>query len=303
MGDSNPTVKDWIVAFRLRTLPLSLSCILMGSFLAYSKGVFDSIIFSLAMLTTVLLQILSNLANDYGDSQHGADSKIRQGPSRSVQAGLITGRQMKNAVKLFSALSFIAGVSLLMFSFKDQIVFLLVFLGLGLLAIWAAITYTAGKTPYGYKGFGDISVFLFFGLLGVGGTFFLYAKQFDWQMLLPAASCGLFSAGVLNINNIRDIESDREAGKISIPVRIGRQNAIIYHWILLITGMCTSALYVALNSTSFYNWLFLLVVPLLIINLRAVTLKHEAMELDPFLKQLALSTLIFVILFGIGVNL
>ncbi|MEQ6119926.1 1,4-dihydroxy-2-naphthoate polyprenyltransferase [Reichenbachiella sp. MALMAid0571] len=296
-------IKAWIEAFRLRTLPLSLSCILMGTFLASGDGFFRLDIFLLSTSTTILLQVLSNLANDYGDSIHGADSNHREGPARAVQTGAITKSQMKKAIILFSVLALITGCLLLFITFRDRLLYLLLFLAMGLLAIFAAINYTAGKKPYGYKGLGDLAVFIFFGLVGVGGVYFLQAGVYNFFILLPAASCGLFATGVLNVNNIRDIESDKLAGKISIPVRLGRERAIFYHWALLTIGYSASCLFVLLNYHSLWQWLFLITLPLFVLNARAVYTKKTAIEIDPYLKQLSIATLLFVISFGVGLLL
>lgn len=292
-------VKHWITAFRLRTLPLALASIGMGSFLAGAYNLFSLKIFLLAAFTTIFLQILSNLANDYGDSIHGADSQEREGPQRAVQSGKITRKAMYWAMVIFSILSFVCG-TLLLYAAIDSWETFFFFLGLGLLSIVAAITYTAGKKPYGYAGLGDISVIIFFGWVAVLGTFYLHAHRFHWSLLLPSTTCGLFATAVLNVNNIRDIESDKKAGKKSIPVRIGRQNAVIYHWLLLGTGITCSLTYVLLYYQNLYQFIFLVILPLLFINAKAVYQKREATQLDPYLKQMALTTLIFVLTFGIG---
>lgn len=292
-------MKEWISAFRLRTLPLALSSILMGSFLVARVEAFDWRICLLTILTTIFLQILSNLANDYGDSIHGADSAQRQGPSRSVQDGVISKTSMMYAIKLFAGLSLATGTVLLLLAFDNYMV-LLIFLALGLLAIYCAIAYTATKKPYGYMGLGDLSVFVFFGWVGVLGTYFLQIQEIDIKILLPATSCGLFAVGVLNINNIRDIESDESAGKRSIPVRIGRDRAVIYHALLILLGWFSGIAYVALDYVSTWQLMFLVALPLFIKNIIAVSKKTSALDLDPYLKQLALSTLLFVVLFGIG---
>jgi len=291
--------KAWISAFRLRTLPLSLSCIGMGGFLAAAAGKFNGTIFFLCCLTTIFLQVLSNLANDYGDSVNGADHAGRKGPQRAVQSGVITAGQMKSAVVIFVLLCLVSGISLLLISFGLNWNALLFFFVLGLLSIAAAIAYTVGKRPYGYAGLGDISVLLFFGLVGVLGSLYLFTKEVYRTDVLPALSCGLFSIAVLNINNVRDIESDRTAGKFSIPVRIGKANAAIYHWVLLIGGISASLIYVIIHYQSPLQFLFLLTTPLLIRIGLAVS-KKPSSELDPYLKQMALSTLLFVILFGTG---
>jgi 1,4-dihydroxy-2-naphthoate polyprenyltransferase len=295
-------VKVWLKAFRLRTLPLSLSCIAMGGFLAASNGSFQTTVFVLSVLTTIFLQILSNLANDYGDSVHGADSDTRKGPSRAVQSGAISRADMKSAVTLFVLLSLVAGSLLLWTAFGFNWRAILFFLGLGVLSIVAAIAYTVGKKPYGYAGLGDISVLIFFGLVGVLGSYYLLTQKLSGWEWLPAMSCGLFSIAVLNINNIRDIDSDRAAGKFSIPVRIGRPKAVAYHWFLIVSGLATASAYTLLSYRSPWQFLFLISVPLFIKNGIAVSTKPSE-ELDPYLKQMAITTLLFVLLFGGGLIL
>lgn len=293
-------MNPWLSAIRLRTLPLALSSIGMGSFLAAAAGFFDWRILILASLTTIFLQVLSNLANDYGDSIHGADSINRLGPKRAVQSGAITAETMKKAIALFVALSLMSGILLLLVAFGLNMQIFLIFLFIGLMAIFAAIAYTAGKRPYGYAGLGDISVLVFFGIVGVAGTYYLYTQDFSWQILLPALSCGCFSTAVLNLNNIRDIESDRLAGKKSIPVRLGREKATIYHYLLLISGFLFSIVFVVILFDSFYQLLFLVTIPLFVKNGLAIKKNKTADALDPYLKQLAISTLLFVLTFGLG---
>ncbi len=295
-------IKSWISAFRLRTLPLALSCIGMGSFLAASVGAFRWDIFLFSVLTTIFLQILSNLANDYGDSIHGADSADRKGPFRAVQSGAISLGQMKAAIIIFIGLCLASGISLLLISFGLNWNAILFFFGLGVFSILAAIAYTVGKKPYGYAGLGDFSVLIFFGLIGVVGSNYLFTKQFNWMLIFPALSCGFFSIGVLNINNIRDIESDRKAGKYSIPVRMGHDNAIRYHWFLILAGIVSASMFVIINYSSPSQLLFVWSIPLFIRNGFAVQRK-PAEALDPYLKQMALSTLFFVLLFGLGLML
>lgn len=288
----------WLHAIRLRTLPLALSSILMGSILAAYQDRFRLDVFVLAAITTIFLQILSNLANDYGDSIHGADSQDREGPIRAVQSGVISLASMKKAMILFAFFSLVSGLSLLYISLDDWLLFL-IFLGLGVLAIVAAITYTSGAKPYGYAGLGDISVFIFFGLLGVSGTYFLHTLNFDWVNLLPAISLGLFSAAVLNINNIRDITSDTKAGKKSIPVRIGRSAAIAYNWCLILGGNLGIIIFASLEST-WWALSPLLVLPLMLKVGFGVSKGQNSSMIDPFLKKMAISTLLWVIVFGLG---
>jgi len=297
--DSIQTKKEaWLHAIRLRTLPLALASILAGSFLAANLNVFRWEILVLASLTTIFLQILSNLSNDYGDTVNGADHADRQGPIRAVQSGLISLPEMKKAMYLFGALSLISGLLLLFVAVQSMTLFL-IFLGLGLAAIWAAITYTSGSNPYGYAGLGDISVFIFFGILGVFGTYFLHSLTLNLSGIWIAIALGLFSTAVLNINNIRDIESDFTAGKKSIPVRIGKKAAVRYNWFLILGGNCSLIIFV-LISDSWSSLLALLAMPIMIAVALGVQNGKESKTIDPYLKKMALSTLLWTILFGIG---
>ena len=296
-------LKNWLQAFRLRTLPLALTSIGMGGFLALFYEKFDLLILILSISTTIFLQILSNLANDYGDSVSGVD-KERVGELRTVQSGAITKKQMLRAIWLFVLLSLCSGLSLLYIAFFSNNEgkawqYFLGFLGLGLLAIVASITYTVGKKPYGYVGLGDLSVLLFFGWVGVIGSFFLHTQIFEWDLLLPATACGLFSVAVLNLNNIRDIETDKKAGKNSIPVRLGRQKAVYYHYTILTLAFICAFAYALLHFSHWYQFVFLIVIPFLLRNAWAVG-KLQGMDLDSYLKQMALTALAFVLSFGLG---
>ncbi len=297
------TIKAWLSAFRLRTLPLAVASIAMGSFLAASIQKFSWLIFLFSTLTTIFLQILSNLANDYGDTVNGADSVDRQGPKRAVQSGDISKTAMIKAIIIFVLLSLVSGISLLYLSLGWNAQAFLFFLGIGVLAIIAAMGYTMGNKPYGYIGLGDLSVLVFFGIVGVIGSFYLYAHHVNWQYALPALSCGIFSIAVLNVNNIRDIESDKIAGKMSIPVRLGRKKAVVYHWILLITGLMAAILFTILNFNSYFQLLFLITFPLLLKNGIAISSEKDPKKLDPYLKQMAMTTLLFVLTFGMGLLL
>jgi 1,4-dihydroxy-2-naphthoate octaprenyltransferase len=301
-GSMNPSSKftAWMQAIRLRTLPLALASIAMGSFLAADEGLFNSSIFILATITTIFLQILSNLANDYGDSLHGADSIQREGPKRSVQSGIISAGSMKAAIIITAILSLVSGTLLLFIAIVNKNSTFFIFLLLGISAILAAMGYTMGKNPYGYSGLGDLFVLLFFGLVGVLGTCFLFTGYLNDYHILPALTSGLFATAVLNVNNIRDIESDALAGKKSIPVRLGRKKAVFYHWFLLGTGFALAVIYVLISYDSPFQFLFILTLPLFIQNGIDVQNKRSASELDPSLKKMAISSLIFTLLFGIG---
>lgn len=289
-------VKSWISAFRLRTLPLATASIAIGSFLAAAENAFQWRVAILCLVTAVLLQILSNLANDYGDTVHGADSAERLGPDRAVQTGVITRGQIKYALLIFVALCLVAGYLLIR---NEHLIFHLS----GLAAIAAAVAYTLGPRPYGYAGFGDFFVFIFFGVVGVFGSYYLHTHQVNWQILMPAAACGLFCVGVLNINNIRDIDADKLAGKNTIPVRFGETKAKVYHWILLISALGITLIFILANLRSAWQFLFLLTVPFILKNAIGISLQTGAASLDPYLKQMVITTLLFSLCFGLGLLL
>lgn len=288
-------------AARLRTLPLSLSGIVLGSFLAYANGSFNLVIFILAVLTTVGFQVISNFANDYGDGVKGTDNKDRIGPVRALQSGEINPKQMMNAIKITGIITLIIAVLLIYVSFgKENIFYSILFFILGLGSIAAAIKYTMGKNAYGYAGFGDIFVFLFFGLLSVCGTYFLYKHTIDYTIFFPAFSIGLLSTGVLNLNNMRDRESDAKADKNTLVVKIGAEFAKYYHYYLLIAAFLFAYLYVMIHYRSAWQFLFILAFIPIFKHLFVVYKNKDAKYLDPELKKLALSTILFAVLFGLG---
>jgi len=294
-------IKPWIHAARLRTLPLALSGSILGSFLAAADGVFRWAIFLLAALTSLLLQILSNLANDYGDFTKGTDNHERIGPDRMVSTGAITPRQMIAAIGLVSSLALISGVFLILRGFPHgDAVLKLTYLLLGLAAIGAAINYTVGKNPYGYSGFGDLFVFIFFGLIAVVGTYFLHGQTLKWEVFLPAISLGLLSTGVLNLNNLRDERSDSLTHKNTLVVKMGGKWGRIYHATLLILAILSSCIYVALNFKSISQLLFLVSVPFLVRNMAVVLRNKVPADLNVELRNLSLSTLLFSVTFGVG---
>lgn len=298
------SLKSWIKAARLRTLPLAMSGILMGAALSYLDGGFNSTVTILAIVTALFIQIFSNFANDFGDSQKGTDNQHRVGPKRTVQSGEISPQQMKVGMIVLIILSLATGIWLVAKGTKglDSKMFLL-FLAFGIVALIAAFRYTAGSNPYGYAGFGDVAVFLFFGLLPVVGTYFLNTHKINPEMFLPAISIGLFSTGVLNLNNMRDIENDRNSGKNTVVVRMGAANAKIYHSVLILMGMLAAVIFSALNSMSTYQWIFLLSFPLFLSDLIQISKISIARKFDPFLKKLSLATLLFTVLFGVGIIL
>ncbi|WP_288319880.1 1,4-dihydroxy-2-naphthoate polyprenyltransferase [uncultured Haemophilus sp.] len=300
--NKNSTFAIWFSTARPKTLPLALASIIIGSALAYWAGKFDLITTLLAFITTILLQVLSNFANDYGDHVKGSDTAERIGPLRAIQHGAITGEQLKMAVVILSALSFISGAALSFYAYEG-IEDLLVFLGLGVISIVAAITYTVGKKAYGYLGLGDLFVLIFFGFVAVIGVFYLQAHSLPLMIFIPAFGCGLLSVAVLNINNLRDINQDRKVGKNTLIVRIGSKNGRIYHAILLALVVVSYLIFAILNLEHWYNYLFLLAVPLLVKHGLFVYRHQDPIELRPILGQMAGLALITNLLFSLGIFL
>ncbi len=300
--NKNSTFAIWFSTARPKTLPLALASIIIGSALAYWAGKFDLTTTLLAFITTILLQVLSNFANDYGDHVKGSDTSERIGPLRAIQHGAITGEQLKMAVIILSALSFISGAALSFYAYEG-IEDLLVFLGLGVISIVAAITYTVGKKAYGYLGLGDLFVLIFFGFVAVIGVFYLQAHSLPLMIFIPAFGCGLLSVAVLNINNLRDINQDRKAGKNTLIVRIGSKNGRIYHAILLSLAVVSYLIFAILNFEHWYNYFFLLAVPLLVKHGLFVYRHQDPIELRPILGQMAGLALITNLLFSLGIFL
>lgn len=293
-------IKPWIEAARLRTLPLSMSGIIVGSFVAYKQGFWDWSIFILAMLTTLFLQTLSNYANDLGDSFKGADNEDRVGPMRTVQAGKITQKQMVVGTIVMSVLSFATAIPLIILGTSGMPSSVLwVYVILALLSIFAAITYTVGKKAYGYNGMGDVMVLVFFGLVSVLGSYSLYSKVFDWTLITFAVSIGFLSIAVLNLNNMRDHENDKNVGKKTLVVMIGFERAKIYHSFLIITAFLGVLCFIFLQEW-WLSLIALLPFVILFIHLVKVRKTKEPKHLDVEMKKVALSTFGIAILFLIS---
>ena len=302
-------MKHWVEAARLRTLPLSVSGIIVGSMyaLAYPTTnvltpteIFNWQLFGFAILTTLGLQVLSNFANDYGDGMKGTDNEDRIGPKRAIQSGVISPKAMKRAIVITSVLTFISALLLIYFAFGEAYIwYSVLFIVLGLLAIASAIRYTVGDTAYGYRGFGDFFVFVFFGLVSTLGVNFLYSKEVDYKLLLPAIAVGFLSVGVLNLNNMRDEASDRKSGKNTIVVKIGGAKAKIYHYFLIIAAMILVLIFAILKDFNFDQYIFLIAYFPLIKHLITVSKNTEPRALDPELKKLALSTFLLSVLLSL----
>ena len=291
----------WVVSLRLRTLPLAIASTGMGSFLAAGFGVFNLRTCILAALTAILLQILSNLANDYGDFKKGTDNADRVGPQRALQTGIISVVEMRNAVIFVAVLTLISGCTLLYFATNGLIAFI-VFLVIGLLSIVGAIKYTMGKKPYGYSGWGDLAVFIFFGVIGVGGTFYLHSHYLHLDIFLPAGSVGFLSAAVLNVNNMRDINNDEISGKRTLAVILGLKRAKTYHLFLILVSINRLVRFTFLHVTSNWQWAFLATIPFFILHIINIY-RSDSAGMDKYLKQLAIFTLILVLCFGISISM
>jgi 1,4-dihydroxy-2-naphthoate octaprenyltransferase len=295
--------KTLIEAARLRTLPLSVSGILVGSAIAFTEGFFNPYIFILALVTTVGFQVLSNFANDYGDGVKGTDNAERVGPVRALQSGVISAKEMLYAIVVTTLLTLLIAIGLIYVSFgSEQLLLSLLFFVLGVSAVAAAIKYTVGNSAYGYHGYGDLFVFIFFGLVSVVGSYFLYTKKLEWDLLLPAVSIGLLSVGVLNLNNMRDAKSDALSNKNTMVVKLGVARAKSYHTLLIWIALVSATLFLCLNFKNWSNALFLISYVPIILHLNRVRSNTEESLLDPELKKLSLSTFLFALLFLLSYN-
>lgn len=302
-------MKHWIEAARLRTLPLSVSGIIVGSMYALANPtddvltpteVFNWKLFAFAILTTLGLQILSNFANDYGDGIKGTDNEDRVGPKRTIQSGVITPQAMKRAIILTSGLTLFSAIYLIYLAFgAHNLGYSLFYLILGIAAIASAIRYTVGNSAYGYRGFGDVFVFVFFGLVSTLGVNFLYSKQLDAILILPATAIGFLSVAVLNLNNMRDEASDRKSGKNTLVVKMGIENAKKYHYFLIVGAMVLVLIFALLSHFHFDQYLFLIAYLPLVKHLITVRKTQKNKLLDPELKKVALSTFALSVLLAL----
>lgn len=285
----------------MRTIPLSVSGILIGTGLAWHEGFSDTSVTIWALITTICFQITSNFANDYGDGIKGTDNPDRLGPDRAVQSGLLSAHAMKRGVLVMVGLSILSIIAVLAAAFgSENIGYLVLFALLGVFSLWAAIKYTVGSNAYGYSGLGDIFVFAFFGLLSVLGSYFLYTKQLTATAWLPAAAIGFLCTAVLNLNNLRDIDNDKESGKRTLVVQMGNKKGRIYHYTLLTLALFCMLLYDLLESNRGIQLLHLIAfIPLLVHALKIRKIDSPA-SLDPELKKVALSTFAMSVLFLIG---
>ena len=295
-------LKTWIRAARPRTVLLSFSGVLLGGFLSLKtgpstgSGTWPCLFF--CALTAVLLQVLSNFANDYGDFKKGTDSKNRVGPRREMQSGAITEKEMKRGLVLTAALCLVSGALLIFVYAGLTWQELAVFAALGLGTVLAALFYTLGKRPYGYRGLGDLFCFLFFGWASVAGTFYLATKTLDFSVLLPATAMGFLSNAVLNINNMRDYENDKASGKNSLVVKLGLKKAFVYHCLLIVGAFVGLSVFVVLKHTPYYMYAFWLLFPLFFKDLRAIKTTKPA-QLDPFLGRQVKHSFLLVVVFGV----
>lgn len=296
-------IRAWISAMRLRTLPLSIAGIITGTAMAYKVGNFDMSIFTLAILTTLGFQILSNFANDYGDGVKGTDNEERIGPKRAMQSGILSEKELKNGIIFTAILTILISLALIYNAFgAENFVLSIVFFLLGCSAILAAVRYTVGKSAYGYKGMGDIFVFIFFGLVAVVGSYFLYSHELSFIHFLPATAVGLLSTAVLNLNNMRDRVPDSRVGKNTLAVVLGERGSKMYHTLLILLPLLATLIY--LYVTNFWQWAAIaciMFIPLILHLVRVLKNDSPAL-LDPELKKVALSTFAFSILFALGLN-
>ena len=287
----------WVQAARLRTLPLSVSGIIMGNALALNHNDFSFIIFLLSILTAIAFQIVSNFANDYGDGIKGTDNEQRIGPKRVLQQGLLTSKNLKRGILVSVLVSIILSIALIYESLGlDKLLFSVLFILLAIGAVAAAIKYTVGTNPYGYSGLGDLFVFIFFGWVSVIGSYFLQINSIDLSIVLFATSVGLLSVAVLNLNNMRDIENDLNSSKITLAVRLGGYKAKVYHFFLISIAIILFFIGIGEQSLLIKTIYTLVFVPLFLHLYRVFNLK-EPKQFDPELKKLALTIFFISIVF------
>ncbi|WP_435313272.1 1,4-dihydroxy-2-naphthoate octaprenyltransferase [Cellulophaga fucicola] len=296
-------LKAWVNAARLRTLPLSVSGIIVGYALASLFGFTNSTIFILALLTTVALQVTSNFANDYGDGVKGTDNDTRIGPKRAYQSGILARKELKRGIIIAIVISLALTIALILSAFStDNLMYIAIFFVLGILAVWASIKYTVGESAYGYRGLGDVFVFIFFGLVSVLGCMFLLTNKLYAIAFLPAITVGLLSVAVLNLNNLRDIISDKNSGKNTIVVKMGFLNGKKYHYSILIVSFICALVFTLYSYTSFINFIWIIAyIPIAKHFTRIVKMK-DSLTMDPELKIVALSSFLFAILFYFSFN-
>ncbi len=298
-------MKKWIKAARLRTLPLSVSGIILGSACAYHSVIPNInfwLIFGLCLLTTLFFQVLSNYANDYGDAVKGTDNENRVGPQRAIQSGEITKSQMQRAIIITAVLGMLSSAFVIYFSFgKENFIQAVIYLLLAVACIGAAIKYTVGASAYGYRGLGDVFVFLFFGLVSTLGSYYLYTHSFHLLVFFPAIAVGLLSTAVLNMNNMRDIENDAVMNKNTLVVKMGYKNAKMYHFFLIVAALVLFNIYAAEGFSKWYQFTYILTFIPLFINLQVVSKTKNPRNLDPELKRISLSTFFISLLFSIAI--
>ena len=278
-------MNPYIQSLRLRTLPLSVSGIILGSGLAYPQ--MDWKVFALAICTTLSLQILSNLCNELGDAQKGTDADQQGRTAYGLQAGTITEKQMKIMIGLFIGLCIVFGLVLIGVSFGTFWCWQSgIFIALGALAIIGAIKYTLGKHSYGYIGLGDLGVFLFFGLLSTMGAYYLQTQTITEEIVWMGVAIGLPCVGVLNLNNVRDMDNDRKHGKKTFASLLGQRGGRMYHSYLLIGCLAIMATY--------GHWWTLCITPVWAWHLWYVWTHTE--KLDKQMPVLMFTTLIVSIL-------
>ena len=290
-------VSAWISAARLRTLPLSISGILGAGAVAVKNDVFVLPVLVFALLTTLGFQILSNFANDYGDGIKGTDNEHRVGPKRALQSGLLTAKELKKGMIVTAVITLFLASLLIFTAFGNQHMLLsFIFFNLGIAAIIAAVKYTVGANAYGYRAMGDVFVFLFFGLVGVVGCYFLFAKNFNGYVFLPAIAIGFMSTAVLNLNNMRDRVQDAKVNKNTLAVVLGPKRVKTYHAFLIVTSFLAAGGYLFLSEAPVLQYISLIAFIPLFLNLVTVFKNNEPASLDPELKKVALSTFLFAVL-------
>jgi 1,4-dihydroxy-2-naphthoate octaprenyltransferase len=290
----NTSLRIWLMAARVRTLPASIAPVLVGTSLAVQRGVFRPGAFAAALLGSILIQVGTNLANDYSDARRGADAEDRVGPVRVTAGGLVPPRQVLIATYVTFGLAVLCGLYLV---FVAGIELLIV----GIASIAAGVLYTGGPKPYGYEGLGEVFVFLFFGVVAVAGSAFAQLESWPWEAFVLAVPIGLLAAAILVVNNVRDMDSDRRAGKRTLAVRLGRDRSRLIYALMIYGAYLVAPLPWLGGALS--PWLLLpwLTAPLAVRLVRTVRRHADGPTLNEALAQTGMLQLVFGLLLSAGV--
>jgi 1,4-dihydroxy-2-naphthoate octaprenyltransferase len=295
-AESSGTARIWLMAARPRTLPAAVAPVLVGTSLALGQGSFDPFAFVAALLGAMLIQVGTNLSNDYSDARRGADTEDRLGPVRVTAGGLVPPRQVLIATYATFGLAVLCGIYLVVVAGP-------LLLAIGALSILAGVLYTGGPRPYGYEGLGEVFVFLFFGVVAVTGSYYVQVQSLPWEAFVEAVPVGLLASAILVVNNVRDLETDRRAGKRTLAVRLGRERTRRLYVVMVVAAFVTAPLPALFGSMSAWLLLCWLAAPLAVPVIRTVRTRVDGLSLNKALAGTGMLQLCFCLLLSAGILL